>query len=396
MRTSSWPLLEGVVRSVRVKEWVRQLVFDAPIWKLVTALLIVSVVKTGIWWIPNLPESRSIADDPFRNPFVKVSARYLYSSWLAPFLAWLVGANGNASFFLFHFAFAIAFSALFCWLTLTRQSDRNARVSLAIFAMLPVSGVAYFWIGSDGVTLFLMLLAFVLPSNPLWGLLVGVLLGMQHFEQSSAAAAGTCGALVLNSWNNRHATVSVDRSMPTLLWCVLLFVGVIAGKLFLDYLFTQWGAEVLINRTDLALQRLPVNAKRFVLSFHVTLWSVLGLGWIVMVKYLERGRDSLPFVLVFCGLLLLLVGVEDQTRVLAIVTFPLVFAFWLQDSATLSSINEEMLSWLVMIWVVVPWSWVWSGRSVSSVFPYDLVLGFYMLTGLAELTPNISYWPFPQ
>jgi hypothetical protein len=43
-----------------------------------------------------------------------------------------------------------------------------------------------------------------------------------------------------------------------------------------------------------------------------------GLGWLVLLKYLEQGRKALPFTIVLFGIMGLVLLAFDQTRVVAI------------------------------------------------------------------------------
>ena len=67
-------------------------IFSSQAWKLVVAIILVMLVKTGVWQIPNLDKSRLIAENPFLNPFNDKYLHTLYWNWLGPFLAYLIGA----------------------------------------------------------------------------------------------------------------------------------------------------------------------------------------------------------------------------------------------------------------------------------------------------------------
>ncbi len=126
---------------------IEDFIFKAAAWKLVTLILLVMLFKTGIWYIPNLDMSLTVALNPFTNPFQDPNAHYLLGNWLSPFLAWLSGIKAFWVFFAFHLGFSIAFTALFIKLAFSRLPERNARIALILFALLPVSATAYFWVG---------------------------------------------------------------------------------------------------------------------------------------------------------------------------------------------------------------------------------------------------------
>lgn len=97
-------------------------------------------------------------------------------------------------FFIFHLGFSIAFTALFIKLVFSRLPERSTRIALILFALLLVSATTYFWVGSDSLTLLLLLLLLLLalsfPHSILMTLAIGIMLGMQHFEQAFFAVGG--------------------------------------------------------------------------------------------------------------------------------------------------------------------------------------------------------------
>src|SRR5262245_25499805 len=92
---------------------VEQFIFQTPLPRLAGVLFAISLLKTGIWRIPNMEASRQIAQNPFVNPLRAVESHYLMWSWLGPFIAWLVRATGRSAFFALHLLFAVCFSGLF-------------------------------------------------------------------------------------------------------------------------------------------------------------------------------------------------------------------------------------------------------------------------------------------
>lgn len=380
-------------------------IINTPAWRLVTLILLVMLFKTGVWHIPNLEMSLALARNPFANPFTDPNAHYLAWNWFSPFLAWLLGVQSFWAFFLLHLGFALAFTALFIHLAWTRLPEREARVALILFALLPVSATAYFWTGPDAVTLFLLMLALgiMLPESAvakgatgsqslltalfanggLKGALllcVGVLLGMQHFEQALFAAGGLLFALLLEKKPPFHI--------------LALLAGVIAGKLALAAIFAHAGMQVNSGRSFWLQQHLDLLLGSFFLHPHYILWSVLGLGWLAALKYADQGRRTLPFFLSLAGLLLLLLVSADQTRVLAIVTLPLVTMYWLFNTPFLASFSNRQAAALLLLWIVIPWGWVWIGEPRSSALPYDLTWLLHTLFGWFEVPSNPALWPF--
>ena len=139
---------------MKILEITERFIFQSPARNLIIAIGIAMLFKVGIWFMPNLDMQQEIATNPFIDPFQEAGAQYIYWNWLGPFLAWLIGANKTWTFFLFYFAFSLAFTLLFVWVIFRRLPDRSARISLVLFAALPVSATAYFWVGMDSLTFF--------------------------------------------------------------------------------------------------------------------------------------------------------------------------------------------------------------------------------------------------
>jgi hypothetical protein len=95
------------------------------------------------------------------------------------------------------------------------------------------------------------------------------------------------------------------------------------------------------------------------------------------------------------GLCILLLPVsEDQTRVLAIVTFPLVCVFWLFNQDFLENLQRWETSLIFVVWAMIPWSWVWRGMPKWSVFPYDVAFVLHKVFGWFDVPANPTLWPF--
>jgi hypothetical protein len=169
---------------MKVLSLAQNFVFERPLWQLILTIALLIFIKVGVWYIPNIEMSLAIAQNPFINPFGDPRDHYLLGNWASNYLAWLLHATKWLSFFLYHFAFSLGFSFLFLGLVLRRLEGDAIRKSLILFCILPVSATAYFWVGPDSVTLFFLLLPFIFPTSLVTTILCGLILGLQHFEQS--------------------------------------------------------------------------------------------------------------------------------------------------------------------------------------------------------------------
>lgn len=370
---------------MKILQSVENFVFKSPAWKLILVIFAMMLFKTGIWYIPTIHMSQAIAQNPFANPISDPGFQYVYWSWLGPFLAWLIGAKSEWTFFMFYFAFSMAFSLLFIKIVFSRFSDQTARTSLILFTILPVSATAYYWVGSDSITLFIMLFALAFPKQAVATILAGIALGMQHFEQGFFAAAGLLFAIALSKKFGDELGYSVK-------FCLLLLVGVIIGKLILVGIFKYYAVEINSGRIYYAGKHWHSLLHQFLFRFHYIVWSVLGLGWLVALRYLDWGRKTIPFFLSLFGLMLLLAVSGDQTRVLAIIIFLLVSVYWLFNEKFLEQITKKEVSGIFLAWALVPWSWVWRTPKWS-VFPYDIVYLLHRMFGWFDIPADPTIWP---
>jgi hypothetical protein len=115
---------------------------------------------------------------------------------------------------------------------------------------------------------------------------------------------------------------------------------------------------------------------------------------LIAIKYAERGKAALPFILSLAVLMLLIPFLEDETRVLAIITFPLLTIFWLANPDFLKTLSKNLVSLLFLVWLIVPWLWIWEGHARGSVFQHDMVFLLQKLSGAFPLPDNAPSWPF--
>jgi hypothetical protein len=366
---------------------VEQLLFESPTWKLLAVVCALWLLKTGIWTYPNPRALWAMAQNPFASPFTNPDEEYLMWSWLGPWLAWRTGAATMTSQFVLSLAQAAAFTFLFMRVALKNLPRELARTAIVLFAVLPVSTTAYYWVGYDSLTLLLMMAALAFPATPLVTLGAGLLLGMQHFEQGFFGAAGLSAAVFMS----RRQGYPLPYGLK---FCLLLAGAIVAGKLALVGLFQHYGIHVNSGRTYWVREHFGEMVANFFLHAHAIVWSVLGLCWLAAARFADWGRRSLPFFLVLGGLCLLAVITADQTRVVAIVSFPLLMAYWLQNPDFLSRLGRRDVALVFALWAVTPMSWIWIGAPKWSLFPYDVAYVLHQAFGWFTLPENLAAWPF--
>jgi hypothetical protein len=371
---------------MRLTNTIDQFIYRSKRSRLLGIALLLSFVKTGIWYMPNFEGWQPMAFDPFHNPFKDPTAHYLFWNWLGPFLGWRFRIHNPQSFLYFHFLFSIAFTVVFLSYIFLNLEERDARTSLVLFLAIPASATAYFWVGMDSITLAVIMLMLVARKRALVTLLLGVALGMQHAEQGFFAFGALLCALVLSDFMKFNAGFTIS-------WAAASLAGVVAGKVILILIFHHYGIQVNSGRSYYLRQYGQMYASMFYYHFQYVVWSVLGVGWLAVAKFAERGKSALPFLLPLFGLLLMLPIIGDETRVLAIVSFPLVAAFLLLNPDFLRSLDGRFVSWIFGIWLIVPWPWAWGGRPMVSIFPYNVVYVLHRLFGWFPYPTNQAMWP---
>lgn len=349
-------------------------------------LLFVAVTRTGIWYIPNIETWRPIARDPFANPIADHRYHYLVYNWLSPFLAWIFRATDRLPFVLLHLGFSVAFSIVILTAVFRLLSDRDARIAAIVFFVFPVSTTAYYWVGPDSLTLLLLASVVALRHKPILTSCVGVLLGMQHFEQAACATGALLIAATLARWRGRDVQL---RLWPV----VTALAGVVVGRGLLGVIFRASDVEVESGRGYWVRELFPTLVESVATNPHMVLFATLGLGWIVLARYLLSGAAALP-ILVPLGLSLCLVVLTfDQTRVVSIVTLPLVLVFLVLNEDFIGAISRRFALGLLLLWVATPWVWTLGGSPQTTVTPYTVGYVVGNTTGLFD-PPEDPYWPF--
>jgi hypothetical protein len=376
----------GSAEPARILHSIENLIYSSRRSLFIATGLLLSLVKTGIWYMPNLDEWRATAVSPFKYPFKEPGTDYIFWNWLSPFLAWLLRLNGEHSFFYFHLGFSIAFTVTCITLFFARLDEKIARTAFVLFLALPASATAYFWVGMDSVTLLLLALLLAFPNRLAVALLLGIALGMQHFEQGVFAIGGVAASLLLS----RAYKSDVGYSFS---WAATSFFGVGLGKVALAQIFRHFHTYVNSGRLYYYHQFGHWMLVLFAYHFQYILWSVLGVGWIAVIKFAQLGKRAAPFLVCLVGLLFLLPFVFDETRVACIVTFPLVAIYLLLNRTFLESLHARSVTWIFALWVIVPWPWI-QGTPKWSAFPYDVAFLLHKYLGWFDVPANSAVWPF--
>jgi hypothetical protein len=346
------------------------------------------VVKAGIWYIPNIEASRAIAINPFRSPFVAGQSDYLMTSWLSCAVAHLLQMTSKYAFFLFHLASSLfAFGLLGRYFT-KNMSPPNAKKSLIILFILPVTGETVYWVGMDSFTFLILSLMLINHKRPIPFAFFAILLGMQHFEIG-----------IISVFLATLARFEIDKkfkaNLPILLNGFSGIFGLLLGKYALSMIFH--------------LNHITLNSNRFLIGFenfklfsweafkflpNIT-WSLLGVVWVVI--YSAKQNKLLKAWQVFVLLLPIFITfiVGDESRIATLVGFMSVFYLILANEKIIEMLDFTYIRHLYLLWLIVPWVWVW-GVLRPGTFLVDLAYVYARLFHPLALPTGgqIAGWPF--
>jgi hypothetical protein len=361
-------------------------IYRSPRWRFVTVILAIALVKTGVWVQPNLDVTAVIARDPFSH---HSGVAYLAENWLDPFLGWLVGARTWPSLAVLDLFFSAAFVAVMLLVLFRRLTDRSARTASLIFIALPVSMTSFYWIGLDSLTLLLMALALLAMRRWWVVVLVGIPLGMQHFEQGIASALLLAGA-------NGVGILLRQRGWRTLIFPVALGVGVLIGRGALALIYAVRGITIDYDRVDWFHDNLDGLVRQYLENPLVIWFSVLGVAWLAVIRFAMLGRRSIPLLAAIAVLCAVCIIYSDQTRVACIIGLLVVATELLLDEDFLARITDPQVVVFALAWAVFPLVWVWGAKVQPAMLPYDVEVILNRLTGWPPVptNPGWLYWPF--
>ncbi|KAA0018917.1 hypothetical protein [Antrihabitans cavernicola] len=276
--------------------------------------------RTGPAVVPHLQVFVGVADMWPRSTVEPIFA-YLLRVPLGPLVYQLLPYSGQRTYLVLHLVCLVAAGALLALWLVRRLGLRRALIACCVLAMAPITAVQLNWIGiydAFSILAFVALLM-VLSRGPLLQFAVAVLVGFQNFEQSLFAVA----ILLLVPAFVRDLGVK-PRAVPLLAGLV---VGKVALETYLGSVGAQSGSRLMFLATDGKARELLTDS---VSVGPIIAWSALGGLWLYAIPAVRtafhewsRGRLVVAgFVAVvwFCS------GVmsEDETRVLAMTSFPAV------------------------------------------------------------------------
>jgi hypothetical protein len=370
---------------------IEKFLFEAPFWKFISLLFIIMLFKTGIFYQPNLFDIYlEAAQNPYKNIFIdRPDHQFAYTSYFGGWLAFILGATNKTSFFLLHLFFSILSSFFFIKIVLKNFSNEVARISLILFFIFPVSSTIYYLVGYDSFTIFFMTLALYLKRYTFLTLLIGIFLGLQHFELSFFGS----GALFLGIL---ISIIIKERKINTILFPLSLFIGVILGKIFLYYIFEFNNMNIVNDRATWYIESLPHLLHTFFFRFYNIIWFSIGIGWFVIFKFYNTLNKKISFFLPFICMILMLIIIPDTTRTFSVMSFLLISYFIFLNENFLKFISRVEITIIFILWAIIPYGWVWQGIPRPSHLSYSIG---YILKNFVDWFDKTSIdssfvWPF--
>ena len=359
---------------------------------LIILFFLIIFIKVGFWYHPALWKLLTISINPFEESiFLNHQAHYLYGNFLGGYMANLLGFTSKFTFFLFHLFFSFLFNFLFIFLIFKNLDRKAAIYSLIIFLVLPVSSTVFFWVGYDSITLSILVLSIIFKSNLFLVFIFGTLLGLQHFELGLLT---TLSLVVLNIYNNYYS----KKSFLNLKYSISIFTGTIVGKIFLKYYFLSINLNLSSGRISYTLEAIKHFLYNSYFNLYTIMWFSLSLGWLIILKYFFFKEKNKFFILILLSLILILFIVDDQTRVYANLSFLIIISQILLNNDFLKSIKNYEISLILILWLLMPYGWVWQGVLRASMVTYDFA---YFINYFFEIFNNKSInssiiWPFKR
>ena len=355
---------------------------EARVTTVLAVLIVLYAVKAGIWTIPSITDLSVLSQNPFQNPYSGAS-QIIFENWLGPFLAWAVGASDPWSFTMLHAAFSAVFLGVTVSGIVATVPESERRKAVCVFAFFPVFWVPWYWVGYDSLTLALLAAGLLVLARPWAVLAVGVLVGLQHYEQGAVAFGVlflvTADGLLSVGLPRLQAFGALAGTGGVLIGHLVLKAIIRTNHIHFDFGRGQWLSDHWDEVIHLNVGLFP--------NF---LYGILGFGWIVLLRYLDGGsyRLKTAAAVLICAVVAGLT--TDTTRVFSVISFPALGWLVVRDTAWLNSVSTRQIVVLGALWIATPWLYRWGGIYRTTVMPYDVDVLLNAAIGWPLLPPSGS------
>lgn len=333
-------------------------------WIAVVLVAMIIIGNTGFWPMPNLPTQFLVSQNLAHNPFPDPLAQYIFTNYLQPAIFGILGGKTIAAYGIYASFLSMLFLVVFAVWFINYHGKAVAIDEFKLFPAIvfPSFMIPFYWIGMDGMTCLLMLLT-MMSFTSRWGLFWAVMLGMQHFEQGIVGFALLAGTLVAAYIHRR------DEEILKHLWRAgLIGGGVIVGKIMLSIWFAINVIELSDGRASYLETHFDLFASTWVKHWPLILWSLLGVGWLLILKHVTT---IWPFLLAVVGAFLLVLFAGDQTRVGVIVLFPSLFYWVLMNKDLWKKTSSLLATTMLVLYFIAPVTVVWGAPRFGNLWTYD-------------------------
>lgn len=346
-------------------------------------LLFISIIKNGIWIIPNSGMTLEIVKNPLKNPF---DDSILISTWLELLILYTIGFDTLPELVFFRLFNFIAF-LISTFIFLNRHVNiSNLKKSILLFFIFPIVFTSTYWLSYDSLTLLLFSIVFLCHKSSVLVFLIGILLGLQHFEIAFISFV----LLSILLWTNSSSdTFTLYKKSFTL----FSLLGILLGKLILIQAFNYYKIDTSNSRLDQNQELLSTAIQSFA-NIHIILWSFFGVGWFIFFYFVKYSNFRITMVLPFMLAFLVTFVVKDQTRIVVIITYSLILFSVIANNSFLSNINKSLLKYTYLFWLIIPSFFIWEGIIRSSNIFYNLLLITDIIFELSWNPEKIIYLPF--
>lgn len=335
-------------------------------WFIIILSFFMVIGNSGFWFMPNLTYQYDVSQSLMKVPFDDSSAHYIYTNYFEPLLFGILGGTTFDMYILYVSFVSGLFFFLFAIWFINYHGKEVAvhQYKLFLVVTFPLFMIPFYWIGMDGMTMLLMLLVMINLYNPIV-FLPATLLGIQHFEQGFLAFSIFGGSIVLNYlFTKDKKYISIFKRLA------IIILSILIGKLFLILWFSFMDVGLSGDRNSYLKNNLKSFLFMWKSSWYFIAWSLLGVGWILV---LSNAKKLWVLIVTILVVFLLTAIVGDQTRVGVILLFPSLF-FWVMMYKELwQNISRDFVFLVVILYLLIPVSVVWGGV-YSDLLKYDAII----------------------
>jgi len=325
--------------------------------------VVIILLKNGFWYMPNIYNQYLVSQYLSANPTTAPNPDYLYGNYLEPLLYGLFGGESFWGYMIYTFAIYLLFIISFIiWLGFYHRDNILKKpyrvVALLIFSIF---FIPLYWIGMDGMTLLLLLLSMIgLYSR--WGLFFAFLLGVQHASQGIVSLSILGISIAFMFFVNREYRFKRD-----LIKVSYIIISVVIGKAVLILWFSISDIHIVMSRSRILREYLSIHISYWLKSFGVILYSIFGVGWILIIRYI---RYLYPILISTLLTLIFIMSVADESRVGAILLFPSLFYWLFMNEKVISLISLRFSIILGLLYIITPTIFVWEATTYYSTRVY--------------------------